>query len=68
MKTLLTATPLAIAGVVSIQAADIAPVAAHWAKLGEHSSAFATAKTLWRVWTRPRKPSLECSTGAISAS
>jgi P pilus assembly chaperone PapD len=39
MKTLLTAAALAIAGVVSIQAADIAPVAAHWAKLGEHSSA-----------------------------
>ena len=39
MKTPLAAAALAIAGVVTVQAADIAPVTAHWAKLGEHSSA-----------------------------
>ena len=39
MKTPLAAAALAIAGVVTVQAADIAPVTAHWAKLGEHSFA-----------------------------
>jgi len=39
MKTLLGTAALAIAGAVTVQAADIAPVAAHWAKLGEHFSA-----------------------------
>ena len=39
MKTLLAAAALAIAGVVTIQAADIAPVTGHWTKLGKHFSA-----------------------------
>jgi hypothetical protein len=40
MKTLLAiAEALAIAGVVTAQAADIAPVTGHWTKLGEHFSA-----------------------------
>ena len=39
MKTLLAAAALALAGVVSVQAADIAPATAHWAKLGERFSA-----------------------------
>jgi hypothetical protein len=39
MKTLLAAAALAIAGVVTVQAADIAPVTAHSTKLGEHFSA-----------------------------
>jgi hypothetical protein len=39
MKTLLSAAALAIVGVVSVQAADIAPVSGHWTKLGKHFSA-----------------------------
>src|ERR1700756_890751 len=39
MKTLLTAAAFAIAAVVTVQAADIAPVAGHWTKLGERFSA-----------------------------
>ena len=40
MKTLLaSAAALAIAGAVTAQAADIAPVTGHWTKLGEHFSA-----------------------------
>jgi hypothetical protein len=40
MKTLLaTAAALAIAGVATVQAADIAPVTGHWTKLSAHSSA-----------------------------
>jgi hypothetical protein len=40
MKTLLaTAAALAIAGVATVQAADIAPVNGHWTKLGERFSA-----------------------------
>jgi hypothetical protein len=39
MKTLLAAATLAIAGVATVQAADIAPVTSHWTKLGAHSSA-----------------------------
>jgi hypothetical protein len=39
MKTLLATAALAIAGVVTVQAADIAPVTGHWTKLGEHFSA-----------------------------
>jgi hypothetical protein len=39
MKTLLAAAALAIAEVVTVQAADIAPVTAHSTKLGEHFSA-----------------------------
>ena len=39
MKTLVAAAALAIAGVVTVQAADIAPVTGHWTKLGEHFSA-----------------------------
>ena len=39
MRRLLAAAALAIAGVVTAQAADIAPVTVRWAKLGEHSSA-----------------------------
>ena len=39
MKTLLATAALAIAGVVTVQAADIAPVTGRWTKLGEHSSA-----------------------------
>ena len=39
MKTLLATAALAIAGVATVQAADIAPVTGHWTRLGEHSSA-----------------------------
>src|SRR5262249_29881486 len=39
MKTLLVTAALAIAGVVTVEAADIAPMTAHWTKLGEHFSA-----------------------------
>jgi hypothetical protein len=39
MRTLLAAAALAVAGVVTAQAADIAPVTGHWTKLGEHFSA-----------------------------
>jgi hypothetical protein len=40
MRTFLaSAAALAIAGVVTVQAADIAPVTGHWTKLGEHFSA-----------------------------
>jgi len=39
MKTFVATAALAIAGVVTVQAADIAPVTAHWAKLGERFSA-----------------------------
>ena len=39
MKTLLATAALAIAGVITAQAADIAPVTGHWTKLGEHFSA-----------------------------
>jgi hypothetical protein len=39
MKTLLAAAALAIAGVVTVQAADIAPVTAHSTELGGHFSA-----------------------------
>lgn len=39
MKTLLATAALAVAGVATVQAADIAPVTGHWTKLGEHSSA-----------------------------
>ena len=40
MRTLLaSAAALAIAGVVTVQAANIAPVTGHWTKLGEHFSA-----------------------------
>jgi hypothetical protein len=39
MKTLLTAAALAIAGAVTVQAADIAPVTGHVTKLGGHFSA-----------------------------
>jgi hypothetical protein len=39
MKTLLAVAALAIAGVVAVQAAHIAPVTAHWAKLGGRFSA-----------------------------
>jgi hypothetical protein len=39
MKTFLAAGALAIALAVRVQGADIAPVAAHWSKLGEHFSA-----------------------------
>jgi len=39
MKVLAATAALAIAGVVTVQAADIAPVTGHWAKLGEHFSA-----------------------------
>ena len=39
MRTLLSAAALAIVGVVSVQAADIAPVSGHWTKLGKHFSA-----------------------------
>ena len=39
MKTVLATAALAIAGVATVQAADIAPVTGHWTKLGEHSSA-----------------------------
>ena len=39
MKTLVTAAAFAIAGVVTVQAADISPVTGHWTKLGAHFSA-----------------------------
>jgi hypothetical protein len=39
MKTFLATAALAIAAAVRVQGADIAPVAAHWTKLGEHFSA-----------------------------
>ena len=39
MKTLLATAALAFAGVVTVQAADIAPVTGHWTKLGAHFSA-----------------------------
>jgi hypothetical protein len=39
MKTLLAAATFVVAGVATAQAADIAPVTAHWTKLGEHFSA-----------------------------
>jgi hypothetical protein len=39
MKTFLTAAALAIAGAVTVQADDIAPVTGHWTKLGGHFSA-----------------------------
>ena len=39
MKTLLATAALAIAGVATVQAADLAPVTGHWTRLGEHSSA-----------------------------
>jgi hypothetical protein len=39
MKTLLATATLAIAGVATVQAADIAPLTGHRAKLGTHSSA-----------------------------
>ena len=39
MKTLLAAAALAIAGVATVQAADIAPVTGYWTKLGKHFSA-----------------------------
>ena len=38
MKTFLAAAALAIAGVVTVQSADIAPVTGHWTKLGGHFS------------------------------
>ncbi len=39
MKTLLAAAALVLTGVVTVRAADIAPVTGHWTKLGEHFSA-----------------------------
>jgi hypothetical protein len=39
MKTLLAAAALVVAAVVTVQAADIAPVIGHWTKLGERFSA-----------------------------
>jgi hypothetical protein len=39
MKTLLAAAALAFAAVVTVHAADIAPVTGHWTKLGQHFSA-----------------------------
>lgn len=39
LKTLLAAAALVVAGVATAQAADTAPVTAHWTKLGEHFSA-----------------------------
>ena len=39
MKTFLATAALAIAGVVTAEAADIAPVTGHWTKLGERFSA-----------------------------
>ena len=39
MKTLLTTSALAIAGAVTVHAADITPATGHWTKLGEHFSA-----------------------------
>ncbi|HEX3415091.1 MAG TPA: hypothetical protein VHT21_01600 [Stellaceae bacterium] len=39
MKTLLVTAALSIAGVVTVQAADIAPVTGHWTNIGERFSA-----------------------------
>src|SRR6266478_3937588 len=39
MKTLLATAALVLAGAVTVQAADIPPVTAHWTKLGERFSA-----------------------------
>jgi ABC-type glycerol-3-phosphate transport system substrate-binding protein len=39
LKTLLGTAALAIAGAVTVQAADIAPVTGHWTNLGERFSA-----------------------------
>ena len=39
MKTLLTTAALAIAGAVTVHAADITPATGHWTKLGERFSA-----------------------------
>jgi hypothetical protein len=39
MRTLLAAAAFAVAGVVTAQAADIAPMTGHWTKLGANSSA-----------------------------
>ena len=39
MKTFLATAALAIAAVVTAEAADIAPITGHWTKLGEHFSA-----------------------------
>jgi hypothetical protein len=39
MKTLLATAALVIVGAVTVQAADIPPVTAHWTKLGERASA-----------------------------
>jgi hypothetical protein len=39
MKTLLATAALVIAGLVTVQAADIAPVTGHWTKLGKDFSA-----------------------------
>ena len=39
MKTLLAAAVLAIAGLATVQAANIPPVTGHWTKLGKHFSA-----------------------------
>ena len=39
MRTLLAASALAFAGVVTVHAADIASVTGYWTKLGEHFSA-----------------------------
>ena len=39
MKTLLAAAALAIAGVLTVQAADLAPGNGHWTKLGDQFSA-----------------------------
>src|SRR6476661_2995524 len=39
MRTLLAAAALAVAGAVTAQAADIAPVTGHWTKLGAERSA-----------------------------
>jgi len=39
MKTLLATAALVLAGAVTVQAADIPPVSAHWTKLGERFSA-----------------------------
>src|SRR5438132_10066158 len=38
MKTFLATAALAIAGMVTVQAADIAPVTGHWTKLSAHFS------------------------------
>jgi hypothetical protein len=39
MKTLLATAALVLAGAVTVQAADIPPVSAHWTKLGDRFSA-----------------------------